>query len=84
MTDKKIIYGQRVNAGGKEGIVREVADKIKVKFDDGSFSFFALTEITPVVEETRLKGRYDRMKAENKLNGETFMSAEATGKDPLA
>ena len=81
----KLLYGQRVKVGNKEGIVREAGDKYKIKFDDGSCGFFLLNEVTPIVEESKLKGKYDRMKAEGKLNDSvTFMEPTATETDPLS
>jgi hypothetical protein len=78
--------GQRVKVNGKEGIVREIGDKIKVKMDDGSLGFFAENEVTAVLSDSRLKGsKYDRLKAEGKLREhQSMMEPEAAGQDPLS
>jgi len=75
MTDKILMYGQRVSAAGKEGNIVSMADKFKVKFDDGSFAFFTEQQVNPVVVESRLKGVED---------GCISMHPTATGEDPLA
>lgn len=55
MPYENIREGQRVTARGKVGTIMEVANQVKVKFDDGSFSFFDKGDVTPVVDDTRLK-----------------------------
>lgn len=77
MEIKSLIYGQRVKVGAKEGIIIDAADKYKVKFDDGSVGFFEYSQVTAIVEDTRLK-------AQNEIQGQTFMHATATGEDPMS
>jgi ribosomal protein L37AE/L43A len=48
--------GQKVKAQGKLGEVVEVSDKVKVKFDDGSFDFFEEGSIEEVMADSTLKG----------------------------
>jgi predicted RNA-binding Zn-ribbon protein involved in translation (DUF1610 family) len=55
ITMAKLLYGQRVKVGGREGIVIDDSDKVKVKFDNGEVGFFPMDGIEPVVEDTRLK-----------------------------
>lgn len=83
MSNKNLRIGQRVSVRGKEGVIRESSDKFKVKFDDGSFGFFAENEITIVIDDSRLKGsKFERLKAESRLkDGATFMSPEHTQRD---
>lgn len=63
--------GQRVKAGGKPGFITEHADKVKVKHDDGTFGFYDRREVTPLNEESSLKGA-------------VLMEPPATARDPLA
>jgi hypothetical protein len=50
-----LIHGQKVRAKGKDGIVVDISDKIKVKFGDGNFGFFTEEEVEPLLVNTRLK-----------------------------
>jgi hypothetical protein len=82
---KMFIYGQRVKAEGKEGIIREAGDKYKIKFDDGSFGFYAENQITAIVNESSLKSKFERLKSEGQIkNDQTLMTPIAAGEDPLA
>lgn len=47
--------GDRVEVSGNQGIIIDMADKIKVKFDNGDFAFFDKSEINQFIVDTRLK-----------------------------
>jgi ribosomal protein L37AE/L43A len=48
--------GDRVTVAGKTGAVMDISDKVKVKFDDGTFGFFEEGQVSSVLQDTRLKG----------------------------
>lgn len=54
-TIERIRIGERVTARGISGNVVEVADNIKVKFDDGTFGFFDANELSVILQDTKLK-----------------------------
>ena len=69
-----LMNGQKVVVAGKQGIIMDVAEKVKVKFEDGNFGFFEESAVTPFVEDTRLKF----------AQGEMLMHSTAAGEDPQA
>lgn len=71
LSDVGLIPGMRVVVAGKSGQIIDIADKVKVKFDDGVFGFFDRSVVSPFVEDTRLKNV-------------SFMHDHASGVDPLA
>ena len=73
MVDEMI--GQKVSIQGNEGEIVEVADKVKVKFDNGNFGFFDKLVIQNLVIDTRLKSA-------NK--DQVYMPKEAMEQDPFS
>jgi hypothetical protein len=53
--DIGFIIGQKVKAKGKVGVIIDISDKIKVKFDNGEVVFLDTSQIEPIVIDTRLK-----------------------------
>jgi len=52
---KDFRIGQKVQAGGKTGVIIEVADKVKVKFEDGNSDFYEPSQVTEVMAVSTLK-----------------------------
>jgi hypothetical protein len=75
MSDKNLMPRARVSVAGRAGNVIDVADKVQVKFDDGSVGFYAEAEVQPVVEDTRLK---------TMQNGQVLFHSAPSSEDPLA
>jgi len=83
MSNKKLIVDQKVQIGAKQGVIIEVGDKYKVKFDDGDFGFFQEGQITPIVLESELKS-FGETEPSQEMPDKDMMESTATGQDPLA
>lgn len=86
MPYENLHVGQKVTVNGKPGSIRSNEGPYKVVFDDGSAGFYNGNEITPIVVPSSLKGasKYDRLKAEGKLDDGRMMEPEAQGEDPFS
>ena len=74
---KNLIDGQKVVVNGKVGEIISIADKIKVKFEDGSFGFFDALDVEPIVMATTLKNNNSGSKT-------ILIHPEAMRRDPLS
>lgn len=94
----KVLNGQKVKAGGKVGIVMDNADKIKVKFEDGSVGFFE--NVNPIEDDGSTlkmmekeatgedplaqKGKEHESETSRKLRGEWMRDAQSDTPENIA